>query len=83
MVDTSPMARDAATARSGELGTPVLPFRNPGADGTLTTYSSGINLMADAFFQSIGAMSLPLIFLALALMMVFAFGGFAEASKPE
>ena len=75
--------REVAIARSGELGTEALPFDSPVGDvvigdGYAPGLSEGMALMADAFFQSLGAMSLPLIFLALAMLMVFAFGGFSE-----
>jgi hypothetical protein len=75
--------RELAAVRSEELGTWVLPFDSPTPDVVVGDafapgFSGGIALMADAFFQSVGAMSLPLIFLALAMLMVFAFGGFSE-----
>jgi hypothetical protein len=65
------------------LGTVNLPFISPGSDLNDPDVLSpqinvGVRLLADAFFQSLDALKLPLAFLGLALGIVFVLGGFTE-----
>ncbi|MGI9648401.1 MAG: cadherin-like domain-containing protein, partial [Acidimicrobiia bacterium] len=73
----------AAIARGEEIGSPTLGFQAPEPDvieGPVVnfTVTQGVSLMADAFFQSLGALQLPILFLGLALGTVVVVGGFTE-----
>jgi hypothetical protein len=73
----------AALAQGELIGSPTLGFRAPEADlseGPSVTLgiTQGVSLMADAFFQSLGALQLPILFLGLALGTIVILGGFTE-----
>jgi hypothetical protein len=72
-----------AIAKGELIGSPTLGFRAPEADvgegpSTNFGFTQGVSLMADAFFQSLGALRLPILFLGLALGTVVVLGGFTE-----
>jgi hypothetical protein len=73
----------AAIARAETIGSPNLGFQAPPADlnegpSLRLGFSQGVSLLADAFFQSLGALRLPILFLGLALGTVVVLGGFTE-----
>jgi hypothetical protein len=75
--------RDDATALSDALGTRSLPFPSPralkvGSSISIPSLSTEVSLLAAAFYQTLGALSLPLVFLGLALAVALTFGGFSE-----
>ncbi|MBT8193302.1 MAG: tandem-95 repeat protein [Acidimicrobiia bacterium] len=72
-----------AIARGEQIGSPTLGFQAPEADlardrGTNIGFAQGVSLMADAFFQSLGALRLPILFLGFAVGTVVVLGGFTE-----
>ncbi|NNC93231.1 MAG: hypothetical protein HKN80_12155, partial [Acidimicrobiia bacterium] len=75
--------RSAAVARGELIGSPTLGFQAPPADLTEGPsldlgFAQGVSLLTDAFFQSLGALRLPILFLGLALGTVVVLGGFTE-----
>ena len=82
IIDASEEVLQVATELAEQLGSPSLPFATPPSDIAIQEASlsvtAGMSLMADAFWQSVGALQLPLAFLALAVLAVIALGGFTE-----
>jgi hypothetical protein len=73
----------AAIARGEDIGSPSLGFQAPPADlseGPSVAFglAQGVSLLAEAFFQSLEALQLPILFLGLALGTVVVLGGFTE-----
>ncbi len=64
------------------LGTAALPFEAAESDvdtaPPVVELTAGVSLVTDAFFQSVGALRLPLTFLGLALGVFMLLGGFTE-----
>jgi hypothetical protein len=82
-ITVPPEVLSAAIARGDAIGTGTLGFQAPDADlddGSTFTFglTQGVSLLADAFFQSLGALQLPILFLGLALGTVLVVGGFTE-----
>ena len=82
IIDVPEEVLRVATKLAEQLGSPGLPFAAPPSDVTIREASlsvtAGMSLLAEAFWQSVGALQLPLAFLALAVLAVFALGGFTE-----
>jgi hypothetical protein len=77
-VTVTPAVRDAATLASAVLGTNQATFENPvtaNPFGGSVSLTQGVTLLADAFFQSLGALSLPLAFLGIAFIVALGLGG--------
>ncbi|MBT8201634.1 MAG: cadherin-like domain-containing protein, partial [Acidimicrobiia bacterium] len=72
----------AANELTERLGTAVLPFEAPKPDlietPELVGFTSGITLISKAFFQSLGALGLPLAFLGFGVGVVVVLGAFTE-----
>ncbi|MCP3936344.1 MAG: tandem-95 repeat protein, partial [Actinomycetia bacterium] len=80
-IDVPPDVTEGATAISGTLGTPNLPFTSPPSDVTIAAVGlqiGQVTLLADAFFQSIEALRVPLAFLLFSVLAVIILGGFTE-----
>ncbi len=81
-VSIAPSVLDRANEITEALGTQALSFETPDFDVTpaevTLELTEGVSLVADAFFQTVGALRLPLGFLALALVAALLFGGFSE-----
>ncbi len=72
----------AANELTERLGTASLPFEAPKSDSIdtpeLVGFTSGITLISKAFFQSLGALGLPLAFLGFGVGVVVVLGAFTE-----
>ena len=82
-VEIPPYVLTAAEALTQMLGTQTLAFVAPGAnlrdpEAIVPEFDLGVRLLTEAFFQSLGALRLPLAFLGLALGGVFVLGAFTE-----
>ena len=82
-VEMPPRVLAAAEVLSQTLGTQSLAFAAPGSNASgsdLTTFEFGVGvaLLSEAFFQSLGALRLPLAFLGISVLGVLVLGGFAE-----
>lgn len=67
---------------ASELGVDVVPFEPPAPNFDAATLSlldlDGITLLADSFFQTVGALRIPLGFLGVTVVMVVGFGATSE-----
>ncbi|MBT8215353.1 MAG: tandem-95 repeat protein, partial [Acidimicrobiia bacterium] len=82
-IDIPDNALAAALQRGEDIGSPTLGFQAPPSDlddGPTDSFSlvQGVTLMVEAFFQSLSALRLPILFLGLALGTVVVLGGFTE-----